>query len=421
MTLRVLERLFAATALFLASSALFPLLRGAGDSTTIVQPPQDARLAGLTLAVYGVAGFLVFKRRTAILELLAANKLLFSLAGLAVFSVAWSDSPGTTARAAFPLALTTLLGVYLATAFRPGELAAVLAWLLAGLVVASVAFALLQPRYGLDHLRGNAWRGVFTTKNELGRIAVLSAAVWLARAACRFGSVLVSLTLAGVSVLALDRSGSRTGLVVLGLVGLFLAVLPALRAHSSIAVPAGAALGAVGILGAGWLVDHSDAALQTVGGTSTLTGRSEIWSAVWRMISAHPWLGWGFGAFWRGIEGPSGQVWAMLGATPPHSHNGVLDLWLDLGAVGVLLFIGSFLVATARATRALRDSWSVESILPAAYLVFFVLYNVSESTLLHQHSLFWVLYTAVAVQLAETTRRREPVQSQAPVSLVRVS
>jgi O-antigen ligase len=415
-TLRVLERLFAATALFLASSALFPLLRGVGNGTTAVQAPEGARLAALSLAVYAVAGFLLFRRRTAMVELLAANKLLFSLAGLALFSITWSSSPRTTARDALLLVLTMLLGVYLATAFRPAELASVVAWLLAGLVVMSAVFAVLQPRYGLDHLRGNTWRGVFTTKNELGRFAVLSTAVWLVRAACRCGNLLVSLTLAGVSVLALDRSGSKTGLVVLGLVALFLAVLPALRAHSSIAVPTGAALGAAGILGAGWLVGHSDAVLQTVGGDSTLTGRSEIWSAVWQMISVHPWRGWGFDAFWRGIDGPSAQVWAMVGATPPHSHNGVLDLWLDLGAVGVLVFLGSFLVATARAARALRGGWSLQSVLPATYLVFFALYNVSESTLLQQHSLFWVLYTAVAVQLAEPARRRVPVECQASVS-----
>ena len=420
MTPRVLERLFAATALFLTSSALFPLLRGVGDSTTLVQPPVDSRLSALTFGVYGIAGLLVFKRRTAVLELLAGNKLLFSLAGLAVLSIAWSGSPGATARAAVPLVLTTLLGVYLATAFRPVELAGVLAWLLAGLVVASAAFATLQPRYGLDHLRGDAWRGVFTTKNELGRIAVLSAAVWLVRAACRHGNVLVSLALAGVSLLVLHESGSKTGLIVLGLIGLFLVVLPALRAHSSIAVPSGAALCGVGVLGGSWLVDHSDAALQTVGASSTLTGRSEIWSAVWRMIWQHPWLGWGFGAFWRGVTGPSGQVWAAIGATPPHAHNGVLDLWLDLGAVGVLLFLGSFLVAIARAARALRTAWSLETVLPATLLVFLALYNVSESTLLHQHSLFWVLYTAVAVQLAQA-RRSEAVASEYRVPLVGVS
>lgn len=408
---RLRERLFAGLALFLATSALFPLLAGGGGST-LVDQPQDRRLTMLSLAVYGVAGLLVVKRRTAILELVARNGLLFSLVGLAALSAAWSGSPGTTAWRAVALGLTTLLGVYLATAFETGELAAILAWVLAAVLLLSIAFAKLKPAYGLDHIRGDAWRGVFTTKNELGRVAVLGVAVWLVRAITLRGHLGVSLALAGASLYALERSESKTGTLVLGLLVVFLAVLPALRAHYSIAYPSAAVLAGLGVFGGSWLVGHSDAALMSLGGDSTFTGRSEIWSAVWAMISAQPWLGYGFGAFWRGFDGPSGQVWATIGATPPHSHNGVLDLWLDLGLAGVLLFAGSFLVTAARAARALRGAWSLEAIFPASVLAFLVLFNLSESTLLRQHSIFWVLYVATAVRLA--AERRAPVAAPSP-------
>ena len=60
-------------------------------------------------------------------------------------------------------------------------------------------------------------------------------------------------------------------------------------------------------------------------------------------------------------------------------------------------------------------------VLPATYLCFFAFYNVSESTLLRQHSLFWVLYTAVAVQLAKPARRRQRVPAAAPVRIVEVT
>jgi exopolysaccharide production protein ExoQ len=419
MTRRLPERLFAAAALFVFSSALFPLLEGVGNST-LVEPPEDLRLTALTFAVYAIALLLLVKRRTRLLGILAANKLLFALGGFAAFSFSWSAIPGTTATKAIGLLLTMMVGVYLATAFPPNELAALVAWLLAGVIVLSVVFAILFPRYGIDHLRGGTWRGVFTTKNELGRIAVLATAVWLVRYACRYRSRLASLFFAGVSILVLERSGSKTGLAVLGFVALFLVLLPALRGHWSIAMPTGAALCAALVLGGIWLVGHSDTVLETLGGNSSLTGRSQIWTAVQTMIGDHAWLGWGFSAFWRGIEGPSGQLWAMVGATPPHSHNGVLDLWLDLGAVGVALFAGSFVVAAWRAWRGLRLGWSTGSVFAATYLCFFALYNVSESTLLHQHSLFWVLYTAVAVQLARPESRRARVPAQRPVPLTKV-
>jgi O-antigen ligase len=402
-TVRSLERLFAGAALFVASSALFPVLEGVGDNT-LVEGPHDVRLTALSFTTYAIAVFLLFRRRTSVLEVVASNKLLFSLAALTALSIAWSADARTTAQAAVALGLTMLLGVYLATSFRPAELAAIVAWLLATLVVASTLFALLYPRYGIDHLRGSAWRGVFTTKNELGRIAVLSAAVWLIRAATRRGTVPASLAMAALSVLALERSGAKTGYVALALVALFVLLLPALRAHSSIAVPTGAALAATAVVAGIWLVHHTDTVLQQVGGTATLTGRSQIWTAVSTMISAHPWFGYGFGAFWE-APGLVQQLWSMVGATPPHAHNGVLELWLDVGAVGVILFFGSFLVAMTRATRALRSGWSFELILPATFLLFFALYNVTESTLLHQHSLFWVLYIALVVQLAPASRR----------------
>jgi O-antigen ligase len=414
-TTRPLERLFAAVALFVASSAVFPLFEGAGDST-LVQAPQDARLTALSLLTYGVAAVLLVRRRTPLLELLAANKLLFSLAALPAFSILWSSDPGTTARDALALALTMMLGIYLATAFRPAELAAVVAWLLATLVLASALLAVLSPRYGVDHLRGGAWRGVFTTKNELGRIAALSGAVWLVRAATRRGTTPASLAIAAFSVLVLERSGARTGYVVLALIALFVVLLPALRAHSSIAVPTGAALAATGVLAGLWLVHHTDTVLEQIGGSTILTGRSEIWTVVWTMISAHPWFGYGFAVFWQ-PDGPVQHLWALVGATPPHAHNGVLELWLDLGALGVAFFAGSFFVAGLRATRALRRAWSFESILPAAYLIFFALYNVTETTLLHQHSLFWVLYTAVVVQLGLPARRPEPAAARVTVNV----
>src|SRR5204862_6517318 len=65
---RVAERVFAGFALFLATSALFPLLQGGGEST-LVAPPTDARLTIASLVVYAIAIALVARRRAAVLEL----------------------------------------------------------------------------------------------------------------------------------------------------------------------------------------------------------------------------------------------------------------------------------------------------------------------------------------------------------------
>jgi O-antigen ligase len=404
-TLRVFERCFAGLALFLASAALFPLMRGGGNATLISEVPTDPRLGALQLGVYLTAALLVLRRRVLLIKLFSRNKLLFGLVAFACASITWSNSSGTTMHNAIALVMTTVLGVYLATAFWPRELASLVSWFLLGLVVLSAGFALFAPQYGLDHLRGEAWRGVFTTKNELGRIAVLACAVWLLRALTKSGSVVLALAATGACGYVLARSGSKTGVVVLVLLAIFLTLLPALRAHSSIAIPTTALLAGTALVGANWLMGHADAAAMTVGGDSTFTGRSEIWAAVWSSISAHPMFGYGFGAFWRGVDGPSWEIWAATGSTPPHAHNGLLDLWLDLGAVGVVLMVGAFAVAVGRAARVLRRDWSFENGFPALFLVFLFMFNVTESALLKQHSLFWLLLVVTAVQL---TMRRAP-------------
>jgi O-antigen ligase len=65
--------------------------------------------------------------------------------------------------------------------------------------------------------------------------------------------------------------------------------------------------------------------------------RLEIWSFVGAHIARRPMLGWGLDAS-RAIPGgsaptPEGAPWLPL-----HPHNGALQIWLELGAPGALLF-----------------------------------------------------------------------------------
>jgi O-antigen ligase len=65
--------------------------------------------------------------------------------------------------------------------------------------------------------------------------------------------------------------------------------------------------------------------------------RLEIWSFVCRHIAQRPVLGWGLDSS-RAIPGgtdltPEGRPWLPL-----HPHNAPLQLWLELGAPGAVLF-----------------------------------------------------------------------------------
>jgi len=78
-------------------------------------------------------------------------------------------------------------------------------------------------------------------------------------------------------------------------------------------------------------------ALETMGRNPTLTGRTEIWAHLIQ-LSANPVVGTGFESFWLGER--LQRIWAtsqyLFGIN--EAHNGFLEVFLNLGWVGVILF-----------------------------------------------------------------------------------
>ena len=77
--------------------------------------------------------------------------------------------------------------------------------------------------------------------------------------------------------------------------------------------------------------------LGAVGRDPTLTDRTAIWSIVLSMHT-NPLVGTGYESFWLGPR--LQKVWQLFGATINESHNGYLEVYLNLGLIGVLLLVG---------------------------------------------------------------------------------
>ncbi len=77
-----------------------------------------------------------------------------------------------------------------------------------------------------------------------------------------------------------------------------------------------------------------------------------------------------------------------------HAHNGFLEIWLDLGAVGLALFAMSYLRAWRRLWPVLRRGEVDRGMWMVFVLALILLYDLDENTLLIYNGLFWVLYVA---------------------------
>jgi O-antigen ligase len=248
---------------------------------------------------------------------------------------------------------------------------------------------------------------VYGHKNGLAKAMSLGTILFLLLALSSRHHRWITWLAAGLCAALVALSKSATGVVivvgVLGLIPLYRSLR--LRATLSLGV------WIMAILLGGTLLTivlaNAEPVFAALGRDTTLTGRTDLWLVVLANIAQEPWLGHGYNAFWLGWSGASGSVFGSVGWEPPHSHNGLLDLALDLGVVGVLTFLIGFALAARDAFRCARVTDTVAGMWPLVFLSFMVLANSSESNVLRQHNVLWILYVAVLCSdlLAEARAR----------------
>jgi O-antigen ligase len=298
---------------------------------------------------------------------------------------------------------TSLFAVYLADRFSTRSLLRLLTATMLVIGCLSVVFAVAWPAYGIDELRDGAWRGIFTTKNELGRAMALGAALSALRASYRsWDGVLWQLIGIGFFGLVVASESATSIAVTIGLVAALWTARIARKVGGSGAIVL-MLVGATGPTMAVWLVGNREAVAGILGRDVTFSGRTLLWDAVWRMILERPWLGNGYGSFWRGWDGPSAEVWRAINFDAPHSHNGFLDLWLELGLIGVALLIGPLVNTAIKVFRNLRHDPEVTD-LALVILVSLLLFNLTESSLLGRTSVFWIVTFTMMMKVQDLSR-----------------
>ncbi len=322
--------------------------------------------------------------------------LLWLLPLLAMLSVLWSDAPTVSFRRAAALLGSSVFGLYLATRY---PLRTLLRLLLAVSVIAiglSFLVGIALPAYAIDEI--GAWQGVFGQKNQLGQFMALSAVLWLLYVV----SVKRHRFLIGfgvLSVVLVILSKSATALVLLVTLAAVLILVRLWRLHYTIALPILTIVAMV----SGYIIvgvaSNPGGVTNVLGKDSGLTGRTQLWSLVWQMIRARSWFGYGYGGFWLGFQGPSAPVWRATGWNPPNAHNGFLDLMLDLGIVGLLIFVPVMVVALRNALALARRGHLLDTAFPLLFLIFLLVSNITESYLVAYNSLSWVLFVALTIQL----------------------
>jgi exopolysaccharide production protein ExoQ len=358
-----------------------------------------------TAVVTLICGALIVSRLSLVLSACRRMKLLLTLPLLAIVSTAWSVQPRKSIVSGIVLLVFTVFAIYVGTKFNLQRQFELIMLVGAVALPVSIALALFVPTIGSSPL---GWRGIFGHKQNCATVCML----WLITALhwrCsgiyqKIFRLMIILMCLAMIVMSLSRTGWALTLIALCL-SAALWVMQKMPPKESLLITL-LALPCVG--GLAFLVARYSAQITTsVGKDPTLNERTVIWAAVWKAISKHPALGYGFAAFWNGLFGASQSVVLSSGWALAQSQNGYLDVWLGVGAVGVGLVA---LMVVQAAKNAVLDFHAKGSESYVRWCIVMIvstlLYNVGESSLGLLH-MVWFLFLLACVGLNEVARKRE--------------
>ena len=361
-------------------------LNPATTSRSVEGSPFDAAIFGLLL----IAGIIVLlNRRRRVSASLKASWPILLFFAYCLLSVTWSDFPDISLKRWIKAIGDLVMVLVLVTDTDPA--AAV------GRLISRVGFVLMPASILLIKYFNNLGRaydpdgdqmntGVTTNKNMLGVITLVISlgAVW------RFVNVLLAkrkpnrtrellawgvLLAFCITVLAMADSATSVACFILGTVLLLATFLPFIsrrpgRIHVLVVM-------ILFVGGLTMLLGGQSGVVHALGRQTNLTGRTDIWAAVLPVVP-NPVVGAGFESFWMGprLQKVYNNLSGYMHVN--EAHNGYIEVYLNLGWVGVGLIAINLISGYRGSVAAFRRNPTFGGLM-LAYVAAAAIYSITEA------------------------------------------
>ncbi len=323
-------------------------------------------------------------------SLLKANWTILCYYSYCLISVVWSDYPDASARKWVKATGDVVMALVILTDFRPG---AALRKLFSSvgfvLIPASTLLIKYYPYLGRDYDRWTGAQsdvGVCTHKNILGVTTYILAlgALWQvirllkdSRLPNRSRQLLAQCTLLAFALWNLFTANSVTSESCF-ILGAFVMVVTSLRRFQRRPAAVSAFILTLVLVGGLVKITGADAEIyHALGRRPDLTGRAnDIWPLIIPM-APNVLVGAGFESFWLGPR--LLRVWnALPGLYVTEAHNGYKEMYLNQGAIGIMLLLLILITGYRRSIAAFRINPSFAGLL-LAYVLSAALYSYTEA------------------------------------------
>lgn len=376
--------------LLLSSSKPLAVWFGIGGATMEEGSPLDRTL--LT-AILIIGLLILLKRRIQWNAVVKRNIFLFLLLGYMLISIIWSDMPFVSFKRWVKTLTAITMAFAVATEDEPYEaIKCILRRMMYILLPFSLVMIKYYPHLGVSYGRWSGalmWNGAASTKNSLALLCLYAIffTIWsFSRRRLVEEKVVVGYQVyVEIYILFLaiwlftgpnhTLTHSATSTVSLAVALTAFAVFSMMK-KQSYSFGAGTLLIIfVGIILYGTLIPFSEKLISAdiasaLGRDETLNTRTDIWAILLPYALQKPLLGHGFGGFW------TDSIREMSDAT---AHNGYLDIILNIGLVGHILFTLFILSCVIKARKLMVQNfdWGV---LWVCFLLISVVHNIGEST-----------------------------------------
>jgi len=341
--------------------------------------------------------------------LLPVSLLVF--VGWCAVSVVWSTYQWATLAAVIYQGIFTFLALYLALVRDAIQIVRVIGDVLRVLLAASLALEVLSGLLidapikflGIagNLAEGGPISGLFGSRNQLGLVALIAVVTFIIEWRTKSVTLGVAVFSVAVALLCLLFANSPVIAIMIVIILLAAAALFGIRHirrerwKFAVQVSLGVVTLALAVLG----FIFRAPIIELLHGRSVITVRYEVWLQMWHLIPVNELLGWGWIGFWRGSLPPYSLINAMTGAPHANGLNAFLDVWLQVGLVGFLLFLLLLGLAMGRSWLLGSNKRSVIYAWPPLILIALIGTAMAESTMLYESG--WMLTVICTVKASQ--------------------
>jgi exopolysaccharide production protein ExoQ len=365
----------------------------------------------INILIYVIVLILIIGRLKRFTYVALKDPSLLLLIGIAVTSVYWSVSPSNTLQEVRALLRSLLFSIYLAMQYTPKEQIRLLSWVTGLALIMSCIVCLFLPSYGLAVDEGHyaAWQGIFNHKQMFGRYLAFASTIFLVNTIAHKDKKWMRIIWLGFIFMLTILSQSKTSLIA------FIMLLLSLPVHKIILQKKARGLLIIIAFFLTFLIsimlalNLEDIVVGSLGKNLEFNGRTPIWSMIINKGLERPFLGYGYNAFWTSNESTfiimnswaRGQESFVSGEDVFHSHNGFLDLFIQIGIIGSIIFAYNLIVTISRVIQLLLITRQVEYFWMLQFTAVYIVFNMAEGqTLLSTNNILWIIYGYVSFSSA---------------------